>query len=174
MRWAQSCIPVSQRSLSLCRALWALFCQAAACPGSGQCPVENTAAKEAKSSSPHLLPQKKNPRKRTHFFRNWNHCLCMLVLTWGVDLWLEVRDMFTQVHQSISPTTWVMHLQPPLFWGFKRSEIKMYVQRGSWGLRGWCVAWCALLFRFDVGYALLTKGPLLSPALHGEQNHTHD
>lgn len=48
----------------------------------------------------------KKTKKRTYFSGNWNHCPCMLVLTRGVGLWLEVRDVFTQVHQSISPTTW--------------------------------------------------------------------
>lgn len=49
-------------------------------PRSGQWPTENT-VKEADSSSPHLIIQK-HPRKRALLSGNWNHCPCILVLTW--------------------------------------------------------------------------------------------
>lgn len=114
---------------------------------SGQCPTENT-AKEAKSSSPHILPQKEekkppknspNHQEKTYFSGNWNHCPCVLVLTWGVGLWLEVRDVFTQVHQSISPRTWRCIYNPLCSEASRGVKSRWMCKEGAedWGAGVW-------------------------------------
>ena len=113
-----------------------LRCQAGGCarhPGNGQCPMQNTSAKEAKSSPPW-----KKSRKRTCFSEKELKPLSLFVnACMGVGLRLEVRDVFTQVHRSIWPVTWWCTYNP--LWSFKRSEIKMRVWGGSWRSRDWCV-----------------------------------
>lgn len=135
--WEQSCTPLSRgRSLSPCRAL-----RGTALPGCGlRLPCWEWAMSHAKyfcKRGKELSSLKKN-RKRTCFSEKELKPLSLFVnACMGVGLRLEVRDVFTQVHQSIWPVTWWCTDNP--LWSFKRSEIKMRVWGGSWRSRDWCV-----------------------------------
>lgn len=80
-----------------------------------------------------------NHQEKTHFSGNWNHCPCVLVLTWGVGLWLEVRDVFTQVHQSISPRTWWCIYNPLCSEASRGVKSRWMCKEGAedWGAGVW-------------------------------------
>lgn len=145
MLWAQSCTPLSQgRSLNL----------AEPC---GHCclPAQEWEVSHRKycQRDKEFFSLKKN-RKRTHFSGNWNHCPCMLVLTWGLGLWLEVRNVFTQVHQPIFPTitTWWCIYSPLSSEASRGVKSRCMCKEGAedWGAGVWHGVPCSSVLMQDM------------------------